>query len=184
MDTNIISIVISVILSLGAAALAVYGMLSKYREKVDQLEKREEKTQGKIDTLRSDVDRLLTKVGSLEKSIDSINSLAQSHSPLALTADGKKLVEDSGFMILFDKIKDELADKLEDEGPSSQYDVQEKARRILSWDMIDDERFESIKDWAYKNGKDFDQILRLGSIPLRDYYFEKHPEIVNMNEKY
>ena len=32
MDTNIISIVISVLLSLGAAALAVYGMLSKYRE--------------------------------------------------------------------------------------------------------------------------------------------------------
>ncbi len=47
MDTNIISIVISVLLSLGAAALAVYGMLSKYREKVDQLEKREEKTQEK-----------------------------------------------------------------------------------------------------------------------------------------
>ena len=87
-------------------------------------------------------------------------------------------------VVSIDKIKDELADKLEDENPSSQYDVQEKARRILSWDMIDDERFEPIKDWAYKNGKDFDQILRLGSIPLRDYYFEKHPEIVNLNEKY
>lgn len=184
MSSDVLSVLISAGVSLVIAVLGVYGMLSKYREKVDQLEKREEKTQGKIDALRSDVDRLLTKVGSLEKSIDSMNRLAQSHSPLALTADGKKLVEDSGFMILFDKIKDELADKLEDEGPSSQYDVQEKARRILSWDMIDDERFESIKDWAYKNGKDFDQILRLGSIPLRDYYFEKHPEIVNMNEKY
>lgn len=184
MSSDVLSVLISAGVSLVIAVLGVYGMLSKYREKVDQLEKREEKTQGKIDALRSDVDRLLTKVGSLEKSIDSMNRLAQSHSPLALTTGGKKLVEDSGFMILFDKIKDELADKLEDEGPSSQYDVQEKARRILSWDMIDDERFEPIKDWAYKNGKDFDQILRLGSIPLRDYYFEKHPEIVNMNEKY
>lgn len=184
MSSDVLSILINIGVSLAIAALSVYGMLSKYREKVDQLEKREEKTQGKMDALRSDVDRLLTKVGSLEKSIDSMNRLAQSHSPLALTTGGKKLVEDSGFMILFDKIKDELADKLEDEGPSSQYDVQEKARRILSWDMIDDERFEPIKDWAYKNGKDFDQILRLGSIPLRDYYFDKHPEIVNLNEKY
>lgn len=184
MSSDVLSVLISAGVSLVIAVLGVYGMLSKYREKVDQLEKREEKTQGKIAALRSDVDRLLTKVGSLEKSIDSMNRLAQSHSPLALTTGGKKLVEDSGFMILFDKIKDELADKLEDEGPSSQYDVQEKARRILSWDMIDDERFEPIKDWAYKNGKDFDQILRLGSIPLRDYYFEKHPEIVNLNEKY
>lgn len=184
MSSDVLSILINIGVSLAIAALSVYGMLSKYREKVDQLKKREEKTQGKMDALRSDVDRLLTKVGSLEKSIDSMNRLAQSHSPLALTTGGKKLVEDSGFMILFDKIKDELADKLEDEGPSSQYDVQEKARRILSWDMIDDERFEPIKDWAYKNGKDFDQILRLGSIPLRDYYFDKHPEIVNLNEKY
>lgn len=146
MSSDVLSILINVGVSLAIAALSVYGMLSKYREKVDQLEKREEKTQGEIDTLRSDVDRLLTKVGSLEKSIDSINSLAQSHSPLALTTGGRKLVEDSGFMILFDKIKDELADKLEDENPSSQYDVQEKARRILSWDMIDDERFEPIKE--------------------------------------
>ena len=90
MSSDVLSVLISAGVSLVIAVLGVYGMLSKYREKVDQLEKREEKTQGKIDALRSDVDRLLTKVGSLEKSIDSMNRLAQSHSPLALTTGGKE----------------------------------------------------------------------------------------------
>lgn len=179
-----ISLAVSVGVSVLAALLTAWAILAKYREKVDQLEKREEKTQDKMDALRSDVDKLLTKVGSIEKDIDSISSLAQAHSPLALTEAGESLVEESGFMAIFNVIKDELVEKLENDKPISQYDVQEKARKLLSWDMIDDDRFSPVSDWAYKNGKDLGQILRLGGIPLRDYYFEKHPEIKDPREQY
>ena len=39
MSSDVLSILINVGVSLAIAALGVYGMLSKYREKVDQLEK-------------------------------------------------------------------------------------------------------------------------------------------------
>lgn len=179
-----LNLIASVGMSVLIAFFSAWAVLAKYREKIDQLEKREEKVQEKIENLRSDTDTLLAKVGSLERAIDDLSKLAQSHSPLALTEAGEALVKDSGFMKIFDVIKDELVEKLESQSPSSQYDVQEKARKILSWDMANDVRFEPVATWAYKNGKDLNQILRLGGLPLRDYYFEKHPEIVNSNEQY
>ena len=122
-------------------------------------------------------------ISNLEKNIDKISGVAQSHSPLALTDKGKRLVKKSGFMDIFEKIKDNLTEDLEKEAPKTQYEVQEKARIVMSR-LFDDERFKEVEEWAYENGEDLSQILRAGAIPLRDYYFEKHPEIVNPKEKY
>lgn len=152
-------------------------------EKVKQLEKREEKSNEKIDQLCSDMAVQQSVTSGLQRDIDKNSGIAQAHSPLGLTDKGWKLVRDSGAMDIYDTIKDELVAELELQEPRSQYDVQEKARWMMG-QKFDDDRFSQVEDWAYKNGADFSQILRSLGLPLRDYYFEKHPEIVNPKETY
>lgn len=180
---NWISLGVSIALSIVSAIAASLLTMGKYREKVDRLEKDVEKVYSKVDTLRSDVDKMTAAVGSLEKSVDKLSGYSQSHSPIRLTDKGQRVIDDSGFSQIFSNIKDDLLKDLEDQAPRSQYDAQEKARMMLS-SMTDDKRFRSVEKWAYENGEDFAQILRAGAIPLRDYYFEKHPEIVDPKEQY
>lgn len=158
-------------------------MLGKYKEKVDQLEKREEKLSDKMDGAKEDIVKLTTQIAAIEKKIDSLTGIAKSNSPIKLTEKGEKLISDSGARAIYDTIKDELVDELETYSPHSQYDVQEKARWMMG-QKLDDERFQDIEDWAYQHGEDFGQILRSLGLPLRDYYFEKHPEIINPKEQY
>jgi hypothetical protein len=44
-------------------------------------------------------------------------------------------------------------------------------------ELTDYPPFQSIKDYAFDSEQDFAQILRAGSILLRDYYLSKHPTI-------
>lgn len=202
-----ISLGVSVILSVGGAVVATLITLGKYREKVDQLEtyktkvdalktantkltekveqleKREEKATGKLDCVRSDVDKMMSQMGALEKRVDGFTNIAQAHSPLALTDKGWKLVKDSGAMDIYETIKDEFVAELELQEPRSRYDVQEKARWMMG-QKFDDERFSQVEEWAYEHGEDFLQIMRSLGLPLRDYYFENHPEIGSPKEVY
>ena len=180
---NWISLGVSVVLSVGGAVAASFLTMGKYKEKVDRLEKDVEKLTAKAETVRSDVDKMITAVGSLEKNIDKLSGFSQSHSPISLTEKGQKVIDDSGFSQIFENVKEDLLKDLEKQNPRSQYDAQEKARMMLG-SMTDDKRFRSVEKWAYENGEDFAQILRAGAIPLRDYYFKKHPEIVDPKEQY
>lgn len=202
-----VSLVISIALSVGGGIIATLFTLGKYREKVDQLEKykakvdaletantkltekvaqleeREKKANEKLDSVRSDVDKMMSQMGGLEKRVDSFTNVAQSHSPLALTDKGWALVKDSGAYEIYDTIKDELVAELELQNPRSRYDVQEKARWMMG-QKFEDDRFSQVEDWAYEHGEDFLQILRSLGLPLRDYYFEKHPEVGSPKENY
>ncbi len=199
----IISAVVSIAGGVGAAALFVGSYKEKIKtletykkrveeletaktkltEKVAQLEAREEKMQTKVDQLYADMAVQQSVTSGLQRDIDKNSGIAQAHSPLALTEKGWDLVKNSGAMDVYDAIKDELVVELELEEPRSQYDVQEKARWMMG-QKSDDERFAQVEDWAFKNGADFSQILRSLGLPLRDYYFKKHPEIVNPKEQY
>lgn len=204
---QIIGLVVSIILSalggVAAAALFVGSYKEKIKnlesykkkvdalestntrltEKVEQLEKREEKSQTKLDQLCSDMAVQQSVTANLQRSVDKDSGVAQAHSPLALTDKGWKLVRDSGAYVIYDAIKDELVDELELQNPRSRYDVQEKARWMMG-QKFEDERFSQVEDWAYEHGEDFLQILRSLGLPLRDYYFEKHPEVGSPKENY
>lgn len=99
--------------------------------------------------------------------------------PLSLTAQGTKLLKASGFKIIFENVKDDLIKRFFEEiNPKTMYDTQERARQWMdNLSREDYEPFIPIKSYAFKTGSDYAQILRAGSILLRDYYLEKHPEI-------
>lgn len=162
----------------GAGALLALGT---YREKIKRIEKDHEKLDVKVTEMKSELDKLLEFKTSATKYIDS--KIYKDQSPLSLTTYGQKLVTDSGFKEIFENTKDDLVSMLEQQNPSSQYDVQEKARALMD-SLTEYAPFELIKKYAFEHGADFGQILRAGGILLRDYYFEKHSEIVNPNEQY
>ena len=167
--------IVSLILSVLAAAVTAFIAIGRYKEKVDVLEKGQERLLNKIDDIKTDLDKLSEFKVNAQKFIDS--QIYVAHSPLSLTDLGIQLVEASGFMKIFEVVKDDLVPKLEAKEPKTKYDVQETARELMG-ELVEYPAFESIKTYAYENGKDFEQILRAGAIPLRDYYLEKHGEIV------
>ena len=107
------------------------------------------------------------------------NQLYQKNSLLSLTEMGQKLIKDSGFEDIFNTIKDDLTQEFfTEQNPKTKYDVQEKARGFMDdYSRKEFSHFLPIKTYAYEKGEDYTQILRAGSILLRDYYLEKHPEI-------
>lgn len=177
MENQLLTFILSLVASAIVGFFAAYFKIGKYQEKVDNLNIEKEKSQKKIDGLRSDVDKLLEFKSNTQKYVDS--KIYKSGSPLELTDIGKRLVRESGFIAIFEEQKDDLVILLEEKyNPRTQYDVQEKSRELME-NLRDHAPFQSIKKYAFDNGKDFAQILRAGAIPLRDYYFEKHPEIDN-----
>lgn len=107
------------------------------------------------------------------------SKLFKAKSPLSLTEEGHKLLSDSGFKTIFENVKDDLIKRFFEEiNPKTQYDTQERARQWMDdLSRKEYEPFIPIKSYAFKTGADYAQILRAGSIPLRDYYLERHPEI-------
>ena len=93
-----------------------------------------------------------------------------------LTDYGEKLLKDSSFMEIFGSIKNDLVHELEQKNPKNKYQVQEFARDMMDT-LTKDPRFESLQKYVYNNpDTDIGLILRIGGIPLRDHYLEKHSE--------
>ncbi|HTM63728.1 MAG TPA: hypothetical protein VL360_04440 [Gammaproteobacteria bacterium] len=105
-------------------------------------------------------------------------NINKTSSPLTLTDFGQELVTESGFQKIFQNEKQHLAHLLEEKHPETKYDTQELARELMD-NLRSYPAFVPIKSYAFNEGKDFGQILRAGSILLRDYYLSIHPEIKN-----
>jgi len=179
MDSNYIVLIVNLVVSAVVGAGTALFTIGQYKNKVDRMERDLEKMADRKETLRTDVDKLLEFKIQAQKFMD--RNIYKDQSPLSLTEFGQKLVNESGLHDIFEDVKDDLVEKLEEMDPMSQYDVQEKARALM--DSLDGyEPFKRVEKYAFDHGKDLNQILRAGAILLRDYYFEKHPEIVDPKE--
>jgi hypothetical protein len=174
MSNELISIIVSVIVS---ALTTIAGYLIFFGRKLEQLDR----LCKDHDSLSTETKELLKEIAALkefkantQKFIDS--SIYKSKSPLSLTEFGEKLIKESGFKEIFEKEKGNLAGKLFGKQPKTKYDVQEKARELMN-ELTEYLPFQPLKEYAFKTGNDYAQILRAGAIPLRDYYLSKHPEI-------
>lgn len=165
---------LSLILGLVGGFLGFWATNARYQQKVDRLEAEQDKTHAMMNEFRTDIATLKEFKVQAQKFIDK--SIYKSSSPLSLTELGVKLVENSGFVAIFDKEKSNLAKMLNEKNPTTKYDVQEKARELMD-SLQNYPAFEPLKSYAYNNGQDFGQILRAGAILLRDYYLSIHPEI-------
>jgi hypothetical protein len=179
MNPEYVVLIVNLIVSAAVGAGTAIFTIGQYKSKVDRMEKDFEKMIDRKEVLRTDVDKLLEFKIQAQKFMD--RNIYKDQSPLSLTEFGQKLVDESGLGGIFEGVKDDLVEKLEELDPDSQYDVQEKARALM--DSLDGyEPFKQVETYAFEHGKDLNQILRAGAILLRDYYFKKHPEIIDEKE--
>lgn len=175
--TPYIIFIINLLLAGTAGFVTAWVKLVKYQQKVDHLENDNKALNSAINQFRTDIATLNEFKIQAQKFIDK--TIYKSASPLSLTELGEKLVNESGFLKIFENEKNNLCKMLEKkDNPITKYDVQEKSRELMD-NLRDYPAFAPIKLYAYNSGKDFGQILRAGAIPLRDYYLSIHPEINN-----
>lgn len=115
----------------------------------------------------------------------------QSRSPVILTDTGIKLLETSGGRKYIDDNIEYLLSKMEQGKYKSALDVQNTATKIIV-DEFNSDGFTPIKNYIFENptvkiGKaNLDNSLalisRIMSLQLRDKYFEKHPELKDLDE--
>lgn len=96
------------------------------------------------------------------------NDIGDDYHPISLTKEGKIVYYDStGYHFLY-LYRKELIDKIKSLNPKSPYDVQTYAVDVLK-EVSNDDSFNLIKTYAFKNGMDLDIIIRIMSIPLRHF---------------
>ena len=172
-----IASVVSLITSVITAIVSISLSMGKYKEKVDALEKYNEKSEEHYGKLSETVAKLGEWKRITQRDTDIKRGVLISESPIALTEKGEKLLEDSGFNEIFEKVKDELVRMLEEKKPENKYQTEDRAG-ILMEELTDYEPFKPLQEFVYSNSEhDLGTILRAGVIKLRDYYFEKHSEI-------
>ncbi|HEY4963862.1 MAG TPA: hypothetical protein VIH90_04165 [Candidatus Saccharimonadales bacterium] len=166
------NIIIPAAISLVVSILGVWGLLSKYREKVDQLEKID--AQKRLSSLEGRFEALQSQVNSLQQ--NSPSNFVKTESPMSLTDNGKQLLEDSGIKKFiddnFDSLLAELQNTLSPKGNDySAYDV-----HTIALDTVishaDDKDFLPVKDYAFKEGSNLENIQLVGGIYLRDKCLE------------
>jgi hypothetical protein len=115
---------------------------------------------------------------------------ALKHSPLKLNEAGEKLLEDIGGMTFLEKNKDLLIACIDEKMPKTALDVEESALEVL-YAHLDDDMFNGMKIWVYNSpsrkvkidGEEKDYTVTINdvcfvlSLPLRDMYLEKHPDL-------
>lgn len=117
-------------------------------------------------------------------------SWAVSHSPFQLNDMGENLYKSSGLEDVIKRYGDRLLKKMYENKPSTGYDVEKCSFHAIEEFVLSEKEIETnIKNFIYKNpvfeGKEvgLGDIFFVGSIKLRDMYFEKHPETNTGDEK-
>lgn len=131
-----------------------------------------EKTEANIDEIRRDLAYLK---GNIEIFRSSGGNLIQAHSPLSLTEEGKKVAAELKADAVISRSWDRIKRDIEASGKVNAYDIQEYCIETASVDpekFLDKEAIDSIKDFAYNNGKPLQLYLRVIGILIRDRYLE------------
>ena len=143
---SLITVGVSIVTS-GITAFAVVAFkMGRYSEKIDQLEKC----------------NLNTRLSTLEG-----KQLTRRNSPVNLTAYGNAVLNNSGGKDFIDNNYPEIKKRVEAENTQTSYDIQEASRKAVE-DLQNDVRINNIKDFLFKEGMEWADIVEVLGIYLRD----------------
>ncbi len=117
----------------------------------------------------NDISTLVNTIFTYLKNND--NKFVQSHSPISLTKDGKRLVDVLNIEGIIDVNYEHLSASIDGKKPNNAYDIQELSMEIMQdflKNMIDEEILTSMKKFAYQEGVSLDALYLAFSIVLRD----------------
>lgn len=161
---------LDVLLSIGVfSVLAAFIYIGRKLQKLDDLNKTTEKIKINVKVIGD----YLTS-----SSNDFDHSELQSYSPLKLTKEGEKLIDELGFGQVFEQHQDDFCDFIDGENPRLKYDVEIAAIRsvFVLYERKDYMNF--LKVFFYNNPKrNIKNTAPTLGIYIRDKYLAKHSEI-------
>lgn len=103
----------------------------------------------------------------------------QSYSPLQLTEEGQKLIEDLGFDKVFDEHQSDFCDYVASDNPRLKYDVELAAIKSIYALYESKDYMDFLKVFFYNNpNRSLKNVAPTLGIYIRDKYLSLHPEIV------
>jgi hypothetical protein len=134
-----------------------------------------EKVAGLVDDvkgLKTEMREMRDKVIACETTINVSKPLVKARSPLSLTDFGQSLLKTSGGEEYIDKYFNDLYQSVEAKKPKTAYDVQELSKKALD-DRKNDDSFNPLKEYLFKEGRLIDDLVLVMSIYLRDKILDK-----------
>lgn len=156
---------ISVVLSAVVGFFSATYKLGKYIQVVKDLKERMKNNEGEMKEQNKLLIECSTKIE--ERTSNLAASYMTRKSPISLNDKGEELLKRSKADKFVLVNESELVGKIKASDPKTAYDVQEIAKKVVK-SLENDGRFNSFKDFAYKEGLDLEPIFTVMSIYLRD----------------
>lgn len=161
-------------------------MLGKLDQRLTMVEDSMKEISEENKYIQEDLTQIKTILSLKYKSLSEI--LSQRHSPRTLSPLGEKIFNEMGGKTLLEQNKDVLFEKIDKYKPKAALDVENYAQ-IVCLLSANDDMFLPIKRYVYncpmqklENGKEYEVTMEdachVLSLPLRDMYLEKHPEML------
>lgn len=166
---NWITIINSIVVVIGVPALI--GFLISLGKKLQILES----LQTSNEKIKSNVTVISTYLIRHHKRFNP--SELQSLSPLKLTTQGMKLIQDIGFDRVLEDHADDFLSSIESENPRLKYDVEVAATKAVA-QLSDKNYMDFLKIFFYNHpDRSLDDTAPTLGVYVRDMYLKRHPEI-------
>lgn len=163
MDAATTALVISgagIIISALTSFLIASARIGEYKGKVDR-------ACTDISAIQTEQKEVRDKVISCETLITERGPLTKRKSPVVLTERGSKVLADSKGNEFVDTNYEELKGAINATKPQTSYDIQEASKAIVAV-LKDDPRINPIKEYLFKSGMEWEDIIEVLGIYLRD----------------
>lgn len=167
---NAVEIVNAVVVVVGVPTIITFLVgFGRKLELLDQLRSKIEKN------IVPDLKDIRERFGGVDSKVATLwqDRYAPQSSPRKLNELGQKVFETSGIKNIVDRKKKKLLEAVRAKGATNAYDAERRILEVMLElpthcpDVIDE-----LKNGAYKAGSDFDGVLFVGSIYLRDLIFD------------
>jgi hypothetical protein len=118
------------------------------------------------------------RLARVEEGKANISDYIQSKSPLSLTDKGKLVLYESDGHNFIEKNKQALLDEIKSKIPKTAYDVQTYSEEVIK-EKSNQESFNSIKNYAFKEGIELGIIIKIMGIYLRDFALSDNGFAIN-----
>lgn len=111
---------------------------------------------------------LLIKGGLVQAGVLKESFLTKPNSPIQLTESGRRALEETGFIQIFQARKSELAQLIRAKSPQTKYDLQKVSEEVLHDGFLDDQAMKQFKIYVFKKGMPLGDLLDSAAVYVRD----------------
>lgn len=174
--------IIGVIVAMGTPVIAFLWSLSdrfgSFESSLNNIKDDTEEIKEDLKDLKNQVNLHETRLCVVENNFNInkliIDKFAPANSPRKINPLGHQLIKESGVWRIIENHRNIVTEHFRHKRPTNMYDAQEDMFKLVQtiYNKYQEE-FDGVKDYAFRQGLDFNLILLLAGLKLRDDMFPK-----------